>query len=154
MAKYNQYEKKEKVAAYRLRISPEVIDAIYEAILRAMIVDKKYRDPDYTAKQLATDIHSNTRYVSAAVSLRFNMNFSELVNGYRVREAAHMLTDRRYKNLTVEQIATACGFRSRQSFHATFYRTYQQSPRDYQRAFEKRTAKTKEQDNVLAKEQV
>ena len=135
MNKYNQHEKTEKVAAYRLRINPEVIDAIYEAILRAMIVDKKYRDPDYSAKQLATDIHSNTRYISAAVSLRFNMNFTELVNGYRVREAAHMLTDRRYKNLTVEGIARACGFHNRQTFHAAFYRTYQQAPRNYQRAF-------------------
>ena len=152
MAKYNQHEKIEKVAAYRLRISPEVIDAIYEAILRAMIVDKKYRDPDYSAKQLATDIHSNTRYVSAAVSLRFNMNFSELVNGYRVREAAHMLTDRRYKHQTVQDIALACGFRSRQTFHAAFFRAYQQSPRDYQRSFEQRTTKSKAQDTTQAQE--
>ena len=135
MSKYNQHEKIEKVAAYRLRISPEVIDAIYEAILRAMIVDKKYRDCNYSAKQLATDIHSNTRYISAAVSLRFNMNFTELVNGYRVRDAAHMLTDRRYKHLTVQEIAQACGFRNRQTFYAAFFRTYQQSPRDYQRTF-------------------
>lgn len=142
MTKYNQHEKLQKTAAYRFRISPEVIDAIYEAILRAMIVDKKYRDPDYTAKQLATDIHSNTRYVSAAVSLRFNMNFTELVNGYRVREAAYMLTDRRYRQLTVEQIGLACGFRSRQSFHAAFFRAYGQAPREYQKDFEKRNAKS------------
>ena len=42
--KYNYREKKEKVAAYRTQVRAEVIDEIYEQILRKMIVEKKYRD--------------------------------------------------------------------------------------------------------------
>ena len=132
---YDRYEKKEKAAAYRTRISPEVIDAIYENTLHKMIVEKKYRDCKYNAQQLARDIQTNTRYISAAISLRFHMSFSELINGYRVRDAMSMLTDRRCRHMSIAQIAEACGFSSRQALHAAFYKAQHQTPRAYQQEF-------------------
>ena len=135
MAKYNLHEKKEKPAIYRTAIKTEVIDEIYEQILKKMIVEKKYRDPGYTAQQLSQEIGTNTRYISAAVSLRFQMNFSTLIAGYRIREAIAMLTDKRKRNLTMADIAKACGFANRQSFYAAFYRIQAKSPKQYQDEF-------------------
>lgn len=135
MAKYNYREKKQKTAAYRTQVRPEVIDEIYEQILRKMIVEKKYKDPNYTAKTLAEEINTNTRYISAAVSLRFQMNYSELVCGYRIRDAVSMLTDRRNRDLTMAQIAEACGFANRQSFYAAFYRLQGKTPKEFQTDF-------------------
>lgn len=135
MAKYNYHKKKEKVAAYRTQIKPEVIDGIYEQILKKMIVEKKYRDPSYTAKKLAEDIQTNTRYISAAVNHRFQMNYAELVCGYRIRDAVGMLTDKRNRNLTMAEVATACGFANRQSFYAAFYRLQGKTPKQYQADF-------------------
>ncbi len=71
MAKYNLRVKQEKPAIYRMAVKPEVIDEIYEQILKKMIVEKKFRDPKFTAQKLAEEIGTNTRYISAAVSLRF-----------------------------------------------------------------------------------
>lgn len=135
MAKYNTHEKKEKAATYRTLISPAIIDEIYEQILRKMIVEKKYKDPTYTAKKLAEEIQTNTRYISAAVSLRFQMNYSELIAGYRIRDAISMLQDRRNRSLTMADIAVACGFATRQSFYAAFYRAQGKSPKQYQDDF-------------------
>ena len=135
MAKYNYHEKKEKVASYRTQVRPEVIDEIYEQILRKMIVEKKYRDPNYTAKKLAEEIQTNTRYISAAVSLRFQMNYAELVAGYRIRDAVSMLQDKRNKNLTMGEVATACGFANRQSFYAAFFHLQGKIPKQYQAEF-------------------
>ncbi len=135
MAKYNIRDKKEKPAAYRTAIKPEVIDVIYEQLLRKMIVEKKYKDPTYTAKKLAEEIQTNTRYISAAVSLRFQQNYAELVNGYRVREAISMLTDKRNRNMTIGDIALACGFANRQSFYSAFYRLQGKTPKQYQDEF-------------------
>ena len=134
-AKYNYHEKKEKVASYRTQVRPEVIDEIYEQILRKMIVEKKYRDPNYTAKRLAEEIQTNTRYISAAVSLRFQMNYAELVAGYRIRDAVSMLQDKRNKNLTMGEVATACGFANRQSFYAAFFHLQGKTPKQYQAEF-------------------
>lgn len=135
MAKYNYHEKKEKAATYRTQVKPEVIDEIYEQILRKMIVEKKYKDSTYTAKKLAEEIHTNTRYISAAVSLRFQMNYAELVAGYRIRDAISMLQDKRNKDLTMGEIASACGFANRQSFYAAFFHLQGKTPKQYQAEF-------------------
>ena len=152
MAKYNYHVTKEKAATYRAQVKPEVIDEIYEQILRKMIVEKKYRDPGYTAKRLAEEINTNTRYISAAVSLRFQMNYAELVAGYRIRDAVSMLQDKRNRDLTMGEIASACGFANRQSFYAAFYHLQGKTPKQYQSEFlakmtlPKRTRKPKTTD--------
>ena len=65
---YNLREKKEKKAAYRSLIRPELADELYDRILNIIVVQKKYRDPDYSAKDLAKELKTNTRYLSAVVN--------------------------------------------------------------------------------------
>ena len=83
---YNLREKKEKKAAYRSLIRPELADELYDRILNIIVVQKKYRDPNYSAKDLAKELQTNTRYLSAVVNSRFGMNYSCLLNEYRVKE--------------------------------------------------------------------
>ena len=78
MGKYNLTEKKEKNAAYRSLVRAELVDELYEKILKVFVVDKKYRDPSYSAKKLAEELNTNTRYISAVVNIRFHQNISEL----------------------------------------------------------------------------
>ena len=80
---YNLREKKEKKAAYRSLIRPELADELYDKILNIIVVQKKYKDPDYSAKDLAKELKTNTRYLSAVVNSRFGMNYSCLLNEYR-----------------------------------------------------------------------
>lgn len=130
-APYNIKNHKEKVAAYRSLIRAELADELYDKIVDIIVSKKKYRDPDYSAGQLAKELQTNTRYLSAVINSRFGMNYSCYVNEQRVREAAHLLTDRRYRNLNVEQISSMVGFSNRQSFYAAFYREKGETPRAY-----------------------
>ena len=57
MGKYNLTEKKEKNAAYRSLVRAELVDELYEKILKVFVVDKKYRDPSYSAKKLAEELN-------------------------------------------------------------------------------------------------
>lgn len=152
MAKYNYHVKKEKAATYRSQIRPEIIDEIYEQILKKMIVEKKYKDPTYTAKKLAEEIQTNTRYISAAVSLRFQMNYAELVCSYRIRDAISMLTDKRNKQMTMAQVAEACGFANRQSFYAAFYRLQGKTPKQYQAEFFAKLLQPKRQKKTITEQ--
>ena len=133
--KYNYREKKEKVAAYRTQVRAEVIDEIYEQILRKMIVEKKYRDSEYSAKKLAEELQTNTRYISATINLRFQMNYAELIAGSRVRDAVSILQDKRNKKMTMSEVAEAVGFTNRQSFYAAFYHLQGKTPKQYQEEF-------------------
>lgn len=131
MGKYNLTEKKEKNAAYRSLVRAELVDELYEKILEIFVAKKKYRDPNYSAKQLAEDLHTNTRYISAVVNIRFRQNYSSLVNEYRIKDAMYMLVDKRYLDKTMEEISAMVGFANRQSFYAAFYKHEGITPRAY-----------------------
>ena len=126
-------EKKEKNAAYRSMIRPELADELYDKILNIVVVQKKYKDPDYSAKDLAKELKTNTRYLSAVVNSRFGMNYSCLLNEYRVKDAKHLLTDKRYADKNVEEISTMVGFANRQSFYAAFYKNVGETPNGYRK---------------------
>ena len=79
---YNIKEKKEKNAAYRSLIRAELADELYEKILNIVVIEKRYRNKDFSAKELATELNTNTRYISAVINSRFNTNFSCLINEY------------------------------------------------------------------------
>ena len=131
MAKYNIVKKKDKDAAYRSLVSPELMDELQEKILDVILIQKKYKDKNYSAKKLAEDLGTNTRYISAVVNVRFHMNYTSFVNKYRIEEAMAVLTDKRYHDLNMEEISDMVGFSNRQSFYASFYKLNGCTPRDY-----------------------
>jgi AraC-like DNA-binding protein len=129
--KYNLREKNGKEAAYRTLIRAELADELYDKILNIVVVQKKYKDPTYSAKDLARELKTNTRYLSAVINSRFNMNYSCLLNEYRIKEAVHLLVDKRYVDKNIEEISTMVGFANRQSFYAAFYKNVGITPREY-----------------------
>lgn len=131
MAKYNINQNKAKEATYRTLVSPKLMDELQEKILEIIVMQKKYKDKDYSAKKLALDLGTNTRYVSAVVSMRFHMNYSALINKYRIDEAMSILVDKRYTDLRIEDVSDMVGFANRQSFYASFYRLMNMTPREY-----------------------
>jgi len=131
MAKYNISERKEKDAAYRSLVSPDLMDELKEKILDLVVMQKKYKDKTYSAKKLAEDLGTNTRYVSAVVNVRFHMNYTSFVNKYRIEEAMSILLDKRYQNLRIQEVSDMVGFSNRQSFYASFYKLTGITPREY-----------------------
>lgn len=133
---YNVREKKIKKAPYRDLIRAELADELYERIIEKIVVQKKYKEPNYLAKDLAKELDTNTRYLSAVINSRFGMNYSCLVNEYRVRDALHMLVDKRYASKSIEQISALVGFANRQSFYSAFYKNTGEAPNDYRKRHE------------------
>jgi len=54
-----------------------------------------------------------------------------------------MMTDKRNRHLTMEDVAKASGFANRQTFYAAFYRFHAKSPKQYQDEFFARLGQTK-----------
>ena len=123
---YNLREKKDKKAAYRSLIRAELADELYDKILNIIVVQKKYKD-------LAKELKTNTRYLSAVVNSRFGMNYSCLLNEYRIKDALHYLVDKRYADKNVEEISSMVGFANRQSFYAAFYKNVGETPNGYRK---------------------
>ena len=107
------------------------MDEMKEKILNIIVMQKKYKDKDYSAKKLAEDLGTNTRYISAVVNVRFHMNYTSFVNKFRIEEAMAILVDRRYQDLRMEEVSDMVGFANRQSFYASFYKIMNMTPREY-----------------------
>lgn len=131
MTKYNIQERKKREATYITTLSTHLVENIYEKIMLKFVVEKKYRDPNYTAVQLAEEIGYNTRYISAVVHLRYRDNFSQLINDFRIKEAMYMLTDKHFADLNMEEIAHSTGFANRQCFYSAFFRKTNTTPTEY-----------------------
>lgn len=130
---YNLREKQKKSAVYRELIRPELADALYTRILDILVVNKKYRDPDYSAKELANDLETNSRYLSAVINSRFAQSFPSLINEYRIKEAKNLLVDKRYVDKSVLEISTMVGFSNRQSFYSSFFKHVGMAPHAYRK---------------------
>ena len=79
------------------------------------------------------------------VNIRFNQNYSSLVNEYRIKDAKYLLVDKRYMDKTMEEISTMVGFANRQSFYAAFYKIMGMTPRNYRMNY---LAKEKEKEGL------
>lgn len=152
MTKYNITEKKQKrEATYINALSTSLVEKIYEQILLKFVVEKKYREHDYTAAKMAEEIGYNARYISAVVHLRYRDNFSQLINDFRIKEAMYMITDKHFADLKMEEIAHATGFANRQCFYSAFFRKCGMTPSDY-RLQHSTHAKTKESAQKIDEE--
>ena len=130
---YNLREKKIKDAAYRNMIRADLADELYQKIVDVVIVKKKYKDPNFSSKDLAKLLKTNTRYLSAVVNSRFGMNYSCLLNEYRVKDALRMMADKKNADKNIEEISANVGFANRQSFYAAFYRIVGETPNGYRK---------------------
>lgn len=131
MAKYNFTEKKEKTAAYRKFVSPKLMEELKDKIINILLIQQKYKDKNYSAKQLADDLGTNTRYISAVVNVKFKTNYTSFVNKFRIEEAMTILASKKYQDLNMEDISEMVGFANRQSFYASFYRINGMTPREF-----------------------
>ena len=96
MTKYNITEKKEKVKtlSYRSSVAPEFVEDVAKKIISKLMIEQKYRDPNYSAKRLADDIGVNSRHISAVINLRFQQNYAQLVGLMRIQATRYMLQDK------------------------------------------------------------
>ncbi|HBE55538.1 MAG TPA: AraC family transcriptional regulator [Prevotellaceae bacterium] len=129
--KYNITEKKQKNPLYRSLVKPELVEKLYQKIMAKFVIEKKYKDPEYSAQKLAKDLETNSRYISAVINLRFQDNYSQMVNEFRVKDAMYMLKDQHNARMSMEEVAAQVGFSNRQSFYAAFYKRTGCTPREF-----------------------
>lgn len=136
MAENPLHEKPEEhTPRYLAFMKPEVAEALYEKILYKFVVEKKYRDPDYSAAKMAGELGANRRFVSATLALRYGGNYSQMANEYRAKEAMYMLKSPHYEHYSLDEVARTVGFTNRQTFYLAFRRHAGMSPRAYRTLF-------------------
>lgn len=150
MVKYNVTSNvKKDIAEYSIKINPKIIARLKAGITEIIVKKKKYLDKNYTVKQLAADLETNTRYIASTMKIGFGMNFASYVNRCRVEAAMAIIKTNRHRKLKMEDIAYMVGFSNRQPFYAAFFKHYGLTPRQYKlmcirRAKQKQNEKDKQ----------
>ncbi len=93
--------------------------------------DKPYLDSKLTLQAAAKALEMPARHLSYIINEKFDQNFSELINGYRVQAACDILTAPGNNYKSVLDIGLEAGFSSKSTFNRVFKQVTGQTPSQY-----------------------
>lgn len=124
-------EQKEKYGNSNLQDAQK--DRIVEKLLTYMETEKPYRTSDLTLSALSEQVDTPSYYLSQVINERMNGSFLDFINGYRIKSAQEMLTDKKFANLTIMAIAYDAGFNSKSAFYTAFKKNTGMTPSAYRK---------------------
>lgn len=113
-------------------------DQLLTEIMRLMNAEI-FLNPDLTLESISTELNTNKNYISQVINQEFGVNFSELVNGYRISKAKELMEDPKTSHLKLLAIALEAGFNNKTSFTRVFRRYEGTTPSAYRNSIEKKT---------------
>ncbi|MFC4874928.1 helix-turn-helix domain-containing protein [Negadavirga shengliensis] len=105
----------------------------YRQFLHLIGEEKLYRDEQLSLNDVANRLHISANYLSQLVNVLGKTSFPELINRFRIEEAARCLRHRDFAHYTVESIGYEVGFRSRSSFYSAFRKQTGMSPAQWRK---------------------
>lgn len=112
-------------------LSKEMSDELAVRLKKLMIEDKLFLNPELSLEELASIMNVHKNYVSFVINEKFNKNFYNLINTYRIEEACKMLSNSEFNYLSIEGIAKSCGYKSRNVFYPLFKKATGYTPLEY-----------------------
>lgn len=105
---------------------PAQLTTLHQFILHSKI----YQQPNLTLQQLADAVDMPSRQISQLINHGFSRNFSDFINGYRVRAAAAQLTAKVPPD-NMLTLLHQVGFNSKSTFNLMFKREFGCTPSQY-----------------------
>jgi AraC-like DNA-binding protein len=97
-------------------------------LLAHMQTARPYLEPELTLGELATQLRTNTSWLSKVINSGCGQNFNDFINEYRVREAERRLRDPQFRHYTLLAVALEAGFNSKSTFNRVFKKLRGQTP--------------------------
>jgi AraC-like DNA-binding protein len=117
-------EPKKLIEDYRL-------EDLKTVLLHLMDKEKPFLDCELTLVKLAAMMDISLHQLSYLINTRFNENFYQFINRYRIEEAKKLILDKKMSHLNFQGIALEVGFNSKTVFNSTFKKRTGQTPSAY-----------------------
>ena len=104
-------------------------EVLLESFKTYMIEQKPYLNSKVSIESVAASLGTNKTTLSKLINASFRMNFRQLLNSYRVKEALRILTIDR--SISFEELRIASGFNSVSTFTTAFSRFTGCTPGEY-----------------------
>ncbi len=106
------------------KLSVNITDETAEKLLRKLEKfeqSDKYLRKDINLTSLATNLKTNTKYLSETIKIHREKTFADYINGLRINYITHKLVnDPIYREYKVNYLAEECGYNSPQVFVISF----------------------------------
>ncbi|WP_299256965.1 AraC family transcriptional regulator [uncultured Aquimarina sp.] len=102
-----------------------------EKLLVLLDEEKVYLQNDITLQKLADYLNTTRNNASQIINEHFGLNFFELINTYRIREAKEILKNEKSKNLNLIEVAYEVGFNNKVTFNRSFKKYNHTTPSEY-----------------------
>jgi len=110
---------------------PQEKDRYCEELLQIMKEQKVFTNSDLSLSELANLVNISPQHLSQIINEKFNQNFSEFINAFRVEEAKKLLLDPNNRHLNILAIAYEAGFNSKSTFNSAFKKATQRTPSEF-----------------------
>lgn len=100
-------------------------------LLSYMENEKPYLDPTLNLTKLSSALGVCSHNISLTLNIKFQQNFFDFINSYRVNEVKRMLNDLKQNRYTIDAIGFEAGFNSKTAFYRAFKKHTQLSPLEY-----------------------
>lgn len=114
-----------------IRIEEEKINEICQKIISLMENEKPYISMNFNLLAMSKKLDILPNILSMVINKKFNTNFPDFINTYRIRHALTLLAVFEERNLTIESVAYESGFSNRTSFYNAFKKQTGKLPSEY-----------------------
>jgi YesN/AraC family two-component response regulator len=128
-SKLDQYKKNEQKIKI-IENNDEKYSELYENLLNYFETQKPYMNPELNIAHLSIVLKTNNAYISKAIQINRNINFSTFVNTYRINKVKEMIKENQSK-YTLEYIYISSGFRNQSTFNKIFKSIEGITPSEY-----------------------
>lgn len=112
-------------------LSKKVMIDLKEKLSDVITNEQLYLDCELKLIDLADKLNISRHHASQVINESYGVSFYAFINKLRIEEAEKILTDTKYKNLNITDIAFKCGFNNRVSFYNSFRKHVGMTPLDF-----------------------
>jgi AraC-like DNA-binding protein len=103
----------------------------YRKIWEYLENDKPYLDSNINLTKFSSDLKACSHNISLTINCKFEMNFFDLINSYRVEYSKSRLLSFNKNQLTIESVGKESGFNSMSSFYRAFKKHANCTPTEF-----------------------
>ena len=109
-------------------------EKLIKRLTNSMENEKPYLNENLTLKELANKLETSPNNLSQIINEKFNRNFYEFINEYRISEVKSLLADPDYSHYSILGIAFESGFNSKSTFNSVFKQFTGKTPSEFRRS--------------------
>lgn len=102
-----------------------------ENLINLLVKDKIFKENNLNLEVLAFKLNTTRHNASQIINEHFQMNFFELINTFRIKEAIKILEEDLHGNLNIIDIAYEVGYNNKVTFNKAFKKETNTTPSEY-----------------------